>query len=231
MWGEGGDCRKVKIRLHFILFHWNLNVSEAYSYLDGQCPLLCPCCSLILTQLVIEMFSPGKWLFVSSQVLRTVCPHKNNHPGWSFWIPLTTEKPRTERTRNMPVPFLWAGPQPRETKSQSPCRQKLPARPRDKWRAPQQAEQTHLRAAQHQDPTTRSLQPMSQKANWRAKAHIVLANALRAACQRLCKHGWRNYPRTPGWLRWAGPSVSLCVPVSQPLLQKHHPEQGAQAHG
>ena len=24
---------------------------------------------------------------------------------------------------------------------------------------------------------------------------------------------------------------ALCVPVSQPLLQQHHPEQGAQAHG
>ena len=36
---------------------------------------------------------------------------------------------------------------------------------------------------------------------------------------------------TPGWLSWPGPSVSLCVPVSQPLIQKHHPEQGAQARG
>lgn len=36
---------------------------------------------------------------------------------------------------------------------------------------------------------------------------------------------------TPGWLSWPGPSVFLCVPVSQPLIQQHHPEQSAQAHG
>lgn len=162
LWDARGPTigKKSKVKFSSVL-HWNLKVSKLYSYLDGLCPLHCPCCSLFLRQPVIEMSSPVKY----------------------YLFPSSSQWPCVLLTRTITLVGLFGFSQQQksqELKEQEICLyhfcelahnhtlQRAKVLADRSWRAPRWGGQTHLGIAQHHvSATQRSCLPsVGQRAKW-----------------------------------------------------------------